>query len=290
MAMRFRPSQPPEGINSPREHPLREASILAAGAVTAVVLLMLAAGALTDLAVHFVPRHTEISVFKPLLNTLMSAGRSRSDAQPRPGAEAALAALVDEVAASKVDMPYDWQVRIYCEPTANALAFPGGGIVVTSGLLDLLQSDNELAFVIGHELGHFEHRDHLRGLGRAVTAALALSVFFGGAGVSSDQLLDSAGRAALAAHSREQEQAADVSGLAALVHRHGHLGGAALVMKKLAEASGESWIDRADILRSHPLGDKRRAAMAEAGAQMGLGATGPMAPLPAALTAVCRAQ
>ncbi len=40
-------------------------------------------------------------------------------------------------------------------------------MVVFTGLLEKMTSENELAFVLAHELGHYDHRDHLRGLGRA---------------------------------------------------------------------------------------------------------------------------
>ena len=45
----------------------------------------------------------------------------------------------------------------------NAVALPGGNIVVFAGLLKEIKSENELAMILGHELGHFAHRDHLRG-------------------------------------------------------------------------------------------------------------------------------
>ena len=44
----------------------------------------------------------------------------------------------------------------------NAVALPNGDIVVFSGLLRECKSENELAMVLGHELGHFEHRDRHR--------------------------------------------------------------------------------------------------------------------------------
>ena len=42
------------------------------------------------------------------------------------------------------------------------------------GLLENVESENELAFVLGHELGHFRNRDHLRGLGRGIAFSLVL--------------------------------------------------------------------------------------------------------------------
>jgi predicted Zn-dependent protease len=47
-------------------------------------------------------------------------------------------------------------------PEVNAFAAPGGFILVTRGLYELLSSDRELAAVLGHEIGHCVQRDHYK--------------------------------------------------------------------------------------------------------------------------------
>ena len=42
--------------------------------------------------------------------------------------------------------------------TVNAMAMPGGPILVTTGMLEFLQSEDELAFLLGHEMAHVEER------------------------------------------------------------------------------------------------------------------------------------
>ncbi len=44
----------------------------------------------------------------------------------------------------------------------------GSYLFVTNGLLAAVESENELAFVLAHELGHFHHRDPLQALGRSL--------------------------------------------------------------------------------------------------------------------------
>ncbi len=44
----------------------------------------------------------------------------------------------------------------------NAFALPGGKVYLLSGLLAKAQTQDEVAGVLAHELGHVEHRDHLR--------------------------------------------------------------------------------------------------------------------------------
>jgi len=59
---------------------------------------------------------------------------------------------------------------------ANAFALPGGMIVVTDQLVDLLKNDEQFLAVVAHELGHEEHRHLLRsvlqGSGVALISAL----------------------------------------------------------------------------------------------------------------------
>ena len=50
--------------------------------------------------------------------------------------------------------------------------------VIYQGLLAQAESENELMMVLGHELGHFANRDHLRGLGRALLVQIAIAAFF----------------------------------------------------------------------------------------------------------------
>jgi hypothetical protein len=69
------------------------------------------------------------------------------------------------------------------EPEANARAIPGGPILVTTGMLTLLESEEELAAVLAHEVGHLEERHAL-----AYASACGLSRLI--AMRSATQLLD----------------------------------------------------------------------------------------------------
>ena len=52
-------------------------------------------------------------------------------------------------------LPYQYAYHLLADPqTVNAFALPGGQIFITRGLYDLLQTDGELASVLGHETGH----------------------------------------------------------------------------------------------------------------------------------------
>ena len=59
---------------------------------------------------------------------------------------------------SRPDLP--WSFGVIDSPEINAFAAPGGYILVTRGLYALLDGDDEVAAVIGHELSHVVQRDH----------------------------------------------------------------------------------------------------------------------------------
>ena len=59
---------------------------------------------------------------------------------------------------SRPDLP--WTFGVIDSPEINAFAAPGGYILVTRGLYQLLGDDDEVAAVLGHELSHVVQRDH----------------------------------------------------------------------------------------------------------------------------------
>lgn len=48
----------------------------------------------------------------------------------------------------------DWEVEVFDESTINAFALPGGKIGVYRGLIEVAQTHDQLAAVMGHEVGH----------------------------------------------------------------------------------------------------------------------------------------
>ncbi|HEV2852684.1 MAG TPA: M48 family metalloprotease [Thermoanaerobaculia bacterium] len=56
---------------------------------------------------------------------------------------------------SAKDTPYDYDCHVLAdERTLNAFALPGGQVFITAGLLGKLQTEGQLAGVLGHEIGH----------------------------------------------------------------------------------------------------------------------------------------
>ncbi|MGH7351177.1 MAG: M48 family metalloprotease [Candidatus Methylomirabilales bacterium] len=51
-----------------------------------------------------------------------------------------------------------YRFAIIDSPMINAFALPGGGIVITTGMLNFLESEAELAAILGHEISHVDLR------------------------------------------------------------------------------------------------------------------------------------
>ena len=70
----------------------------------------------------------------------------------------------------------DWHFTVIDDPSVNAFAMPGGYIYVTRGILAHLNSEAQLAGVLGHEIGHVTHRHSAEQISRQQIAGLGLGV------------------------------------------------------------------------------------------------------------------
>ncbi|MCL6552259.1 MAG: M48 family metalloprotease [Firmicutes bacterium] len=99
---------------------------------------------------------------------------------PDAGLRARLTAIGERIAArsARPGLPYTFKVLRVRE--VNAISLPGGFIYATEGLMRFVESDDELAFVLGHEIGHVAARHHVQLLERHFFLALVAQLLFGG--------------------------------------------------------------------------------------------------------------
>jgi len=251
--VKFDPSLPEEGINVSPNHPLQEFAVLLGGilAVSAVVVVIVTVA--VDRLVPLVPARYEVRWFSGWADGM-------EDLEPDPRAEA-MQEVLERLARHWPDNPYPLRVGVIEGEQPNAFAMPGGWIGVTTGLLVQLESENELALVLGHELGHFRNRDHLRGLGRGVALALVLGALGLSDSGSASGLATFAASLTDRAFDRDQESDADIFGLSLVYAEYGHLAGALSFFDRLPESEGS--IDRhvAHYFATHPLNDDRIDAL-----------------------------
>ena len=227
---------------------MREFFILAGGLLTIILVLYLILGFAVEMAIPHLSPQIEQTIAAGLLPHMAENNvdtiRSRK-----------LQPLLDQLQKRCAVLPYHCKVKIIDSPRVNALALPGGAILIFSGLLDKLTSENELAFVLGHEMGHFVHRDHLRALGRGL-AFLAISTTLFGPHNQITSLATKFVNLTELSFSRHQEAAADRYALEVLHCAYGHVEGALTFFKKLA-AVQSSHANKVSFFSSHPLFPER---------------------------------
>jgi predicted Zn-dependent protease len=149
-----------------------------------------------------------------------------------------------------------WKYEVTWERTGqiNALAAPGGQLVVFCGLVRAMESPEELAAILAHEVTHVTERHSTRNLVRTMGARMALSLF-GGA----DVLVDSAAMLGALHYMRADEEAADAGGQALLLRA----GIDPAAMERAFGRMEKSGMRIPAYLSSHPSTADRRKRAAE---------------------------
>jgi len=140
----------------------------------------------------------------------------------------------------------NYQILYINQPIVNAAAVPGDRILIYQGLLDKAESENELMMILGHELGHFKNRDHLRGLGNALLLQIVFSSLFGDIGSVAAIGTSSIEAISRAQFSQQQEIQADDVGLDLLYKQYGHVAGAVDFFDRIKD------LPNIPLLASHP--------------------------------------
>jgi predicted Zn-dependent protease len=181
-----------------------------------------------------------------------------------------------------------WTFTVLDSPQVNAFALPGGYVYVTRGLLAYMDSEADLAGVIGHEIGHVTARHGAQRATRqqrAGAGVLAATVFgvlletvgVGGAAQAANQVSTGIAAGSIASYSREQELQADRLGaeyLARTGYSPKNMVDVIGVLKDQerfaaddARAAGKKAPEGASWLSSHPSNDQRLAEMTKVAAQ-----------------------
>lgn len=241
--MKFTPKLADGDVNISKSHPLKEAAWLVGGLVLILILLYFSLGFLSSLIVMRLPVKIEIWLGSKISSTFEY--KSNDYLQKH------LDLLVKELPADSPLHAYNFKIYLDDSEQVNAMALPGGSIVVLQGLLKVVKSENELDMVLAHELGHFAHRDHLQAMGRGLFV-LAASFLLPG-DQSSDIVPWIAGKLERT-YSQKQEAAADSWGLDLLNSRYGHVGGATDFFTRL---SGKDKSHLSYFFATHPHPDYR---------------------------------
>jgi beta-barrel assembly-enhancing protease len=154
------------------------------------------------------------------------------------------------------DPRYTFRVTVVDDPSVNALAAPGGYVVVFRGLLEQTQSADELAGVLAHEFQHILLRHATRALLRHASTSLLLAGLTGDMSGAMVYGLEGARILGELRYSRRDEEEADREGLRMLLAAGLDPSGMIAFFETLRKQQGKGLI-LPQYLSTHPSTDKR---------------------------------
>lgn len=173
--------------------------------------------------------------------------------------------------------------KIYILDTSaeNAMVMAGSYLFVTEGLLAAAESENELAFVLAHELGHLHHRDPLKALGRSLVW-ISLNSILGVGQVQLPGAVATGANLSELSYGRHQETLADDYAIARMMARYDH-GDHSLDFFKRAQAR-ELDLGSLNVVaewnQTHPFSSDRIQRLESTFRANGVSLTGEATPLP----------
>ena len=157
--------------------------------------------------------------------------------------------------------PSKWEVVVFEEESPNAFALPGGKIGVHSGLLEIANTEDQLAAVLAHEIAHVTQGHSNERVSQAFVAEgglAAASLALGGGGTEHDLAMAALGLGAqvgvLMPFGRAQESEADVIGLEYMARAGFDPRGAVALWKNMAAAANAA---PPEFLSTHPSDESR---------------------------------
>jgi beta-barrel assembly-enhancing protease len=244
-SMKYSPKLPDSSVNTPHQRPVKDLFVMLGGAILIIVAVYFTAGVLIDQLIPHIPSSIERkmgTVFNDQMCVDELVGESNR-------LSLMVNKLIPFIPGKKRDLHYS--VCVVKNKQINALAIPGGRVVVYKGLIDKMNKEEELAFVLAHELAHFQNRDHLRRFGRAIISLFVAVSLTNQNGGAVDFIMKSMTGLDLKV-SRDREKAADLMALQILHLSYENSLAAVEVMKKFNRNTRSSKFNEYFSTHPHP--------------------------------------
>lgn len=159
------------------------------------------------------------------------------------------------------DLP--WRFGVANAGNINAMAMPGGTILITRGLYDILDNEAQLAGVLGHEIAHVVKRHHVNVMRqqRGISAVANLAAARSGDNLLRQAVLDFFKKIFISGLDKGSEFEADATGVILAARAGYNPFGLAEVLHKLNARSGDASV--LDLFGSHPPPTERLAKLGE---------------------------
>jgi predicted Zn-dependent protease len=178
-----------------------------------------------------------------------------------PRAVGYLTTLGRAIAAKTSRGDLEWHFGIINSSEVNAFALPGGFIYVNRGLIDRAQRLDQLAGVLGHEIGHVVERHSVEQMKKTTGANIGVTILCTITSLCESGLsraaINIAGTALLARYSREDEAEADSQAVVNVVNAGISPAGIPAFFRTLMEERQRNPNVFDTFLGSHPLEESR---------------------------------
>jgi len=237
----------PEGINTSKEHPLKEFLLLTVGLLAVVFIVI-------SILILVVDNFADKIPFEMEKELPISSFIDNLDKETLPP----YLDKVTQKVLNTFELPQDMKITFHYvnDDTVNAFATLGGHIVLYRGLIEKLKYEDELAMVIAHEIAHVKYRHPILSMSHGVVVGLVLSVVTSSSGNTGiNDLMGSSSMASLMRFSRDFEYRADKDAINSLITLYGHAEGALGLFAVFNSISGS--MPSFEFLATHPLTSNR---------------------------------
>lgn len=156
----------------------------------------------------------------------------------------------------ELDDTYKIKVEVIQSKEINAFALPGGKIFIYSGIIDKMESYEELVALLGHEVTHVVNRHSLKSICRSAATGIVIASLFGDVTGISSGILSQADQFKQLDYSRDLETEADNNGLLIMIENKVDPEGM-LDLLKLLKEEGAEMPQYMKYLSTHPDTDSR---------------------------------
>ena len=269
--MKYENRQPKEGINVSDKNPLADFTILIVGTFVILVLI----STFVAYGMGWLAKKIPFDYEQTLVKSFAFQLNDKSHAE----LESYLKKLSERIMACS-DLPDDISVQIHYldKSDFNAFATLGGHVFLYRGLLQRMESENQLAMVIGHEIAHIRNRDPVVGLGRGAVISVAFSMILG----HSPSILGDAGLLTVLSFSRSMEADSDALGITALNRCYGHVNGSWQTFELFKKVRDDMGLvaSQLTLFETHPLDENRIKDIKSFATDQGFSLNGKLVPLP----------
>jgi len=233
-------------------------TIVAAGGVLAATAAIYVWGIplLAALVTPRVPVAWEESLGRSAVAVLAPPAQRCGD----PAVGSAMNAIVERLLAAQPPSPYTMRVYVVNRPVLNALAAPGGHVVIFRGLLARTRTPEELTGVMAHELQHILRRHTTRAVIQDVGTGLLLAALTGDVTGPLAYGLQTARALGELRYSRRAEEEADLEGMKMLLAARVDPAGMIAFFETVQKEEGAQPTALA-YLSSHPMPAERMARL-----------------------------